>query len=404
MKRLVFVLLAILIAFGAFMTWQQLNGNSAVVSAADTQPDVSPDALASDPAAAMEPPPAGLDYDAIRALYGEDETVMRLADEELSWGEYSDWLCTTGKQVEDYFNQMYLYYGLAADWNASIGDDSGRSYAQYTVSETNSYLTRVLAIRALAAEMGLALDEEDLSRLDPEQIAVNIFGEGATVDQLAAALEQENHMTVASYRSMGAANALYDKIAAALYGENGENVDESEAVAWLEGQGYVSAGHILFMTIDPDTGDELDEAVVAEKKAQADAIVAELNGIADPQERLARFLELKAQYCEDGGKAAYPEGYTYTPGTMVSEFEETAAALAEYAVSEPVKTAYGYHVILRLPLSGDRLLYSAQGTPFTARQQLMSTHTAEALAAFEAEHPVTYAEGLEELDLTKYVG
>ena len=170
MKRLVFVLLAILIAFGAFMTWQQLNGSSAVVSAADTQPGTSPDALVSDPAAAgsdpaaaTEPPPAGLDYDAIRALYGENETVMRLADEELSWGEFSDWLCTTGKQVEDYFNQMYLYYGVAADWSGSVGDDSGRSYAQYTVGETSRYLTRVLSIRAKAAELGLALDEEDLA-------------------------------------------------------------------------------------------------------------------------------------------------------------------------------------------------------------------------------------------------
>ncbi|MBQ9686485.1 MAG: peptidylprolyl isomerase [Oscillospiraceae bacterium] len=404
MKKLLAALVGVLVLFGGFMTWQQLKNNDAPIGS-------NPDALVDVPAAenaeegvpTVEEAPRGLDYDAIRALHDADETVIRLADEELSWSEYSEWLCMTGRQIEDFFNQMYLYYGLAADWTGSVGDETGRTYAQYAVSDTNNYLTRILAIRAMADEMGLALDEGDLAALDPEQLAAELFGEGATVDDLAAVLEQENHMTVSAYRSMSAANILYSKIAEALYGENGAKVDEADAVAWMEEQGYVSAGHILFMTIDPDTGDALDAAVIAEKKATADAIYAELSAIEDREELLRRFAELKAQYCEDGGKLVYPDGYTYTPGTMVAEFEDTVNALDEYAVAEPVQTAYGYHVILRLPLRGDSLLYSAQGTPYTAREQLASAGAAEALTAFEAEHPAEFADGLEELDLTPFI-
>lgn len=400
MKKLIAALVAVLVLFGAFMTWQQLKNQGPVLSAPAAETGTTEEA---EGVPTVEEAPHGLDYDAIRALYDADETVIRLADEELSWGEYSEWLCMTGRQIEDFFNQMYLYYGLAADWSGSVGDETGRTYAQYAVSDTNNYLTRILAIRAMADEMGLALDEGDLASLDPETMAVEILGEDATVEDFAAVLEQENHMSVSAYRSMSAANILYNKIADALYGEAGANVDEAEAVAWMEEQGYVSAGHILFMTIDPDTGAALDDAAIAEKKATADKISAELAAIEDHEELLRRFRELKEQYCEDGGKVAYPDGYTYTPGTMVAEFEDTVNALDEYAVSEPVQTAYGYHVILRLPLSGSSLLYSAQGTPYTAREQLASTGTAAALSTYEADHPADFADGLEELDLLPYV-
>ena len=38
---------------------------------------------------------------------------------------------------------------------------------------------------------------------------------------------------------------------------------------------------------------------------------------------------------------------------MVSVFEDTTKALKPYEVSDPVLSEYGYHVILRLPISAE---------------------------------------------------
>lgn len=61
------------------------------------------------------------------------------------------------------------------------------------------------------------------------------------------------------------------------------------------------------------------------------------------------FDSLSDEYNLDPG--ATTSGYTFTTGEMVPEFEEASFALKENSYTKtPVKSAYGYHIILRLPL------------------------------------------------------
>lgn len=60
------------------------------------------------------------------------------------------------------------------------------------------------------------------------------------------------------------------------------------------------------------------------------------------------FDTLMYAYSIDPGMYSYPEGYTFFPGEMVAEFEAATQALAIGEVSDPVESAYGYHIILRL--------------------------------------------------------
>jgi len=45
-----------------------------------------------------------------------------------------------------------------------------------------------------------------------------------------------------------------------------------------------------------------------------------------------------------------PDGYVFTKGEMVEAFESESFNLKEGAISKPVKSEFGYHIILRLPL------------------------------------------------------
>lgn len=64
---------------------------------------------------------------------------------------------------------------------------------------------------------------------------------------------------------------------------------------------------------------------------------------------LADFDALLAQYGTDPGMTANPNGYLFTDGDMVDEFEAAVKALKIGSCSTvPVKSQFGYHVILRL--------------------------------------------------------
>ena len=346
MKKLIVGLVAVLLLFGAFTAVNQKN-----MPAAASPVTPAPSAAVTPDATPAPPAVKGLDYAAIRALHGADETAITLEGETLDWGFYADFLRTNGVQYEDYFKQMAAYYGIAADWNGSVGDGSGRTYAQSLVTDTSETLASFMAIHAYAREKGVSLDEEAVKNLEPEKMAVDICGEGATLEQLADTLEEGSHMTIDGFRYYSESIGLYSALAEELYGAQGEKLSEEEIAKALEDEGYISAHHILFMTIDPMTGKELEEKDIAAKLETANKLVAELRAIKDSEELVKRFAELKAEYCEDTGKQTYPDGYTFTPGTMVAEFEDTVKAQKEYEISDPVKTSYGYHIIMRLPLS-----------------------------------------------------
>ena len=88
---------------------------------------------------------------------------------------------------------------------------------------------------------------------------------------------------------------------------------------------------------------------------------------------------------------------------MVTEFEEGTKALEEYEVSEPILSAYGYHVIMRLPLSAQMTMdYSQAGTPLDARA-VYANEQFNAMMSSRIEQSVfTPAEGFA-LDLTEYL-
>ncbi len=401
MKKLLVLLLAMLLAFGGRLSWKEIQPADSPVPV--EEPAEEPTGEQAGEAAQEAVVIREVDYDAIRALRNAEEPVVTVKDQSVTWGQFCDLLQATGMDIQNYFAQMAAYYGVAADWEGSVGDGTGQNFAQYAVNETREYIESILTVRAFADEHGVKLSGEDLASLEAAALAEELLGEGADVEEFYSRLESEANMSYETYRLMRETSLLYSRTFEELYGLNGEKISEEDAVAYLAEQGYLAAHHILLMTIDPNTGDALDEDTVSEKTARAGEIAAELQAIEDQEELLRRFKELKTEFCEDTGKEIYPDGYTFFPGTMVQEFEDAVRGLEEYAVSDPVKTAYGYHVIMRLPLHGDASLTTLTGTASTARGEIAQQRMTEALDAFQEANPATFAEGVEVFDLMPYI-
>lgn len=313
-------------------------------------------------------PVPGLDYDMIRALHEPEDVVAVVEGRDVTWDEYFYWLRDVGMQAENYV-QMLALYSQSLDWDDKLSADSEQTLAEYVIELTHDNIRQLAVVEAVAEENGVTLtreDEADLAAQLKETIA-SVCGEGATEADFNAFLE-ENHISRTMYDRITRANYLYRDTYIALYGKNGEKVPDENALAYLEKNNYLAAAHILFMTIDPDTYEALDEDTIAQKRAQAEEVAAELRAIDNEGTRARRFAVLKEKYCEDPDRVDFPDGYLFTPGTMVDEFEDCVKSLEEYEVSKPVLSSFGYHVIMRLPLDPDMTIqYSDEETPLTGR-------------------------------------
>jgi hypothetical protein len=135
---------------------------------------------------------------------------------------------------------------------------------------------------------------------------------------------------------------------------------------------YVMAKHILIGTtgleydakeIPEDATDEEIEEINAENEKLEEEAKKEKLAVAEEVLEKAKngddFDELITEYNEDPGETLNDDGtydgYFFTTGEMVEEFENAAFALDENEISDIVETDYGYHIIKRVPVSDEYL-------------------------------------------------
>jgi parvulin-like peptidyl-prolyl isomerase len=109
----------------------------------------------------------------------------------------------------------------------------------------------------------------------------------------------------------------------------------------------VQARHILLgVDVPEDAPQETIDAAYEAQRIEAATLVQQLRAGAD-------FAELARQYSDDpgskeaGGDVGYfnTEGVTDEGATFVPEFVDAAFALQEDAISDPVRTQFGWHII-----------------------------------------------------------
>ena len=407
MNKFVSILILICLAFGAAITYTGCGANDAAESETSPEPSAEPSESVDDTETETASVPQ-LDFEALYASHDADEVVMTRDGENVTWEEYFYWLYYSGVQVNNYINQMAANmsaYGMNVTWD-DAADDTGISFKDYVVQLAEDNIRQIHSIKKFSAENDVTLTEDNLKAIEEQRKTdlVNLCGEEVSDDEFAEFLKSTYYLPIKVYDDMNEINYLYQNCFAKLYGEDGEKLSDEKAEAYLKDSGYMNAAHILFMTVDPSTGEALDDETIAEKKALADKFAAELAGITDTEKLQERFAEIKDEYCEDTGKEAYPDGYIFTPGTMVTEFEDTVNALEDYQVSEPVESRYGYHIIMRLPLTIDTVLKTSDsGTPLTARALAANQEYGEKLDACNDGIEIVYTDAFTGFGIADYI-
>ena len=227
----------------------------------------------------------------------------------------------TGISADDLYTKIKKNYALTSlidmiDTSILLNkypdkDKDAKSYAEEQLKSIKSYYV------------------DDNGKYDESALlkALNSYYGISTIEEFKTMLE------LSYYRDL----AVKDYAKASITDKQIKNYYENEIV------GDISAKHIL---ISPKTTDDMteDEKSKAEEEAlkTAKEVIAKLN-------KGENFDDLAKEYSDDesnkdkGGDLGY-----FNKGAMVSEFEEAAYKLKVNAYTkEPVKTKFGYHIILK---------------------------------------------------------
>lgn len=281
-------------------------------------------------------------YLTVSGLAG-DEVVARVGDSEMTAADLLYWLNSV---VNDYLTQFGGQM-TTLPWDAEMGD--GVTFGQYMMNQALDVAVFYCTLWQLAQSEGITPDPSVAADTD-QKYADMVMQAGADENRVIYFL-WSNLLTKDQYIRLNEGADLYNQLQELYYGENSGNYPtDADVMAYLEESGQYRAKHILLATIDLDTREPLDEETIAQKKATADDLLAQLRAAEDP---IALFDTLMNEYSEDTGLATNPDGYTTSKGLMVAPFEEAALALQNGEISDIVESDFGYHIILRLPLNPD---------------------------------------------------
>ncbi len=185
--------------------------------------------------------------------------------------------------------------------------------------------------RTVAIDEGIKLTDEDKTTIDSQIKSAEEYYGPEVFDMY---LEAEG-MTRDMYKEFNTMSFYASK----LYEDYSKDVVKDDEIKQYFMKNYVKAKHILISKTNEEGAD-----VSADAYTKIENIKAQLDGGAD-------FDTLMKENSEDPGLATAPDGYVFTKGEMVAEFEEAAFNLEPGQMSDIVETTYGYHILKKVELT-----------------------------------------------------
>ena len=326
--------------------------------------------------------------------YAPDTLVATADGTPVYWNEMAYWLAYIGSQIAVPDENGKI------DWYAAEGSEE--PLAETLLRNVHDSILQYHILEGMAAEKGVEFGKEGEEYVQSmiQDAITGIAGEEGTEEDLAGYLK-DYYLDMDVLRYQGKIQYLYTKLFEELFGADGEKVSDEDVAEYVEENGLMLAKHILYSVTD-ETGAELDDAAKAEKKAAAESAVQQLRAITDNEALVTKFDEIMNAESEDPGLAYYPNGYVFGSGEMMQEFEDGTKALDDYEVSDPVETTAGYHVILRLPLTGDASVGSDEsGKDISLRYQVAMEQFNDLATARTEQAEIVWEKGFESPDLNK---
>lgn len=329
------------------------------------------------------------DYTPAYESYDPDEVMLTVNGIEVTWGELFYWYVYDVSTVENYFGEI-------TDWDAQCGFDPNKTNRDYVIGNALDTVKHYCAVESKARDMGVALTDEDKETLKTNwDNNVQSYGNGdeaAFIEYLKKA-----YLSKEMYDHINEVSLLYDRMLDNMFGANGEKISEKDVLEKGSEMGYVRVKHILISSMD-ENNEKLSDDKLTEKKASAENLLKELKGISDKAALEKRLDEMISEYGNDPGTEFFTDGYTFIPGsgTMNADFENAVTKLGDYELSEIVETNFGYHIILRLPLSSSAVIDSNNKTlSYYAAQDMFSAETED----WADESSVKFAKAYEKMDI-----
>ena len=291
-------------------------------------------------------PPSGIFYD-ITGI-APDETVMEVDGNAVPAELYFYWTAYNCSVIDYQILSANNYYGAYSDlvgedgalvWDGALSET--QTVNQFALEQVEDTVKFYAALENMAREYGVEMTEEDKAAMAENR--------AAAVEQLGSEEAFQEYLA-----ELGLREESFERLSVAAYLMDGltDLVLEEGSPLYLSPEDYdqyaAYADHILLTTKDTATGASLSEEEIAAKRATAEDILAQLQQAEDVE---ALFAQLADEYSQDPGRESNPTGYIYTPGTMVTEFEDAVSALAPGEISGIVESDYGFHIILRRDLT-----------------------------------------------------
>ena len=267
------------------------------------------------------------------------DTVLFTVDgTEVTADEYLFWLLQSVASAKQ--------SGYLADDDAWEEELNGVPTAEYLKEDARNTSVLYTTVSNHAAA-GLTVTEEEQAEADAELETLTQRVDSYYGMTLQEYLDQQC-ISEAAFRKLNQVPYLARSLQTQMEEAGELTAQDADLDAMVEEAGYYKAKHILLAFPENEDGSAVTDEQKAAVKAEADQLLAQIRTAADPLVEFDKVMNERSDDGRDENNQLYaPDGSLAYAGQMVPQFESAAKALAVGEISEPVETAYGYHIILR---------------------------------------------------------